>query len=171
MLSILCCGLSITTALAQNYKSIEWDVLGINYLIPVTNTTGTAVGFYTEARYNANNKLSIGLKYNWQFFNDIFDEPLRGMGITKSVGLTGDYYLSNNLNNRAFVGLGIGSFNNAATTEIGTDVGGNGLGITPRIGYELDFLRLTIEYNQTLKDDFPDYFALGLGLTIGGRHK
>jgi len=107
-----------------------------------------------------------------QNYRALDDEPLRDMGITSSFALTGDYYVMNNINRRAFAGIAIGSFNNSATTEMGDEVGGSGFGIVPRIGYELGyFLRLTAEYNHTFEDDFPNYFAIGAALNIGGRRK
>jgi len=161
----------ISTTSSQDYKKFEWDILGVSYLLSTSNNIGSAFGLYTEPRFNLNNKISIGLNYNWQFFDPLFDEPIRSLGITTSYALAVDYYVFNDFNKRAFAGIAIGSFNNAATTESGIDVGGSGFGLTPRIGYELDFLRFNIKYNLTLKNDFPNYFAIGLGLNIGGRHK
>lgn len=170
VLPILLYAMSNTILVSQSYQRIEWDVLSISRLMPSSNNTSSAIGISTEARFNMNNRLSIGLNYNWQFFDQLFDEPVRGLGVANSVGLTGDYYFKNKLNNRAFVGVAIGSFNNEATTELGVDVGSKGLGIAPRMGYEMNFIRLTVEYNQTFKEDFPNYFALGFGLNIGGRY-
>lgn len=171
-LSIILCVTAITVASSQNYRVFEWDVIGISSLNPINDTVGNAIGLHTEARLNLNDKISLGLKLGWQFFDGIHEEPLRGMGITNALALTSDYYILNNNNRRAFVGLAIGSFNNSATTEMGDEVGGSGLGIVPRIGCELGFfLRVTGEYNYTLEDDFPNYFALGLALNIGGRRK
>jgi len=161
----------ITTSYSQDYKKFEWDVLGISLLMPAYNDIGNAIGFYSEARFNVNDKISVGVNYNWQFFDELFDEPIRGLGITTSYSLAGEYYVFNNYNKRAFAGFAIGSFNNAATTESGENLGGTGLGIIPRIGYEFEFLRLMAKYNHTFKKDFPNYFSIGLGLTVGGRKK
>jgi len=162
---------SIQLANSQDYKSNEWDVLGVSRLIPTTNGIGSAVGLYTEVRFNVRPKVSLGLKYEWQFFDELFNEALRGAGITTSFSLTGDYYLFNKLNQRAFVGLGTGTYDNQGITESGEEVGGTGIGLSPRFGFEYNFLRFTVDYNQVFVTDFPNYFSLGVALNIGGRHK
>ena len=86
--------------------------------------------------------------------------------------MTGNYYLSNNANKRAFTGLAIGSFSGASTTVAGTEIdGGSGLGIVPRIGYELGLLRLTAEYNLAFEESVSNYFGIRLGFNVGGRYK
>jgi len=163
---------SFNTVFSQNYRAFEWDVLGISRLITTDKLSTNSVGFHTEARCNLNDKLSVGLRFANQFFDNIHDEPIRGFGVTTSVALTGDYYVVNNVNNRGFAGLAFGMFNNTAKTETGIDVGGSSFGIIPRIGYELDFfLRLTAAYNLTFDEGFPDYFSLGIALNFGGRYK
>ena len=161
---------SVNNSFSQNYKQLEWDVLGVSSLISTSNNIGNAVGFYTEARFNFNNRISVGLNYKWQFFGELFDEPIRSAGITNSYGIAGDYYVFNDVNKRTFAGFAIGIFDNTATTESGIDIGGSGIGFIPRIGYELNFLRFTAKYNYTVKKDFPNYFEIGLGLNIGGRY-
>ena len=162
---------SLSFGFSQDYKMIEWDVLGASVLFPVSMYNSETIGFTTEARFNINNKLSVGVNYNWQFFARNYGEVLRGLGVSNSYGLTGDYYLKNNLNKRAFVGLVIGIFDNEARTGSGIEVGGKGLAITPRVGYEFYFLRFTAEYNHTFHESSPSYFALGASINIGGRHK
>ncbi len=162
---------SINDSIAQDYKKLEWDVIGMSYLIPTSNNIGRAAGINTEVRFNLNNRTSVGLNYKWQFFGDLFDEPVRSAGITNTSSITFDYYLFNKINERVFGGLAVGLFNNQAITESGEDVGGTGIGFIPRIGYEMQFLRFTANYNYTVKTDFPNYFELGLGLNIGGRYK
>jgi len=162
---------SLTEAFSQNYKQIEWDVIGISSLLPTDNDIGNAIGLTTEARYNLNDQISFGLIHKWSFFDNLFDEPVIGLGITASYGITADYHLHNNVNKRVFVGLELGIFDNKGTTELGSDVGGAGIGTTLRVGYEISFLRLTAKYNLTFAEDLPNYFDLGLGVNIGGRHK
>ncbi len=162
---------TISLAFSQNYKTVEWDILSIKHIAPTTKNIGKAIGFSTEARLNLNDKFSVGLKYEWHFFDEYFGELLRGAGVSTSFAVSTDYYILNKLDNRAFIGGTFGTFNNSAITESGRDVGGLGVGITPRIGYEFMFLRVTGAYNYTFKEDFPNFFTIGIGLNIGGRYK
>lgn len=163
--------ITITSAISQNYKSIEWDVLGVKHIIPTEKNIGNATGLFTEVRINLNDEFSVGLKSEWHFFGDYFEEPLRGAGISTSLAITADHYVFNKLNSRAFLGATFGTFNNSGITESGINVGSLGIGITPRFGYEFEFLRIAGEYNHTFKQDFPNFVAIGLGLNIGGRFK
>lgn len=172
LIIISLCLASMSSAFSQNYRAVEWEVLGGARLITTDGTTGNAIALNTEARFNVNNKISVGMRFGWQFFDNIHDELIRGLGVAKSFSFTGDYYVSNKLNKRAFVGLGLGSFNNEAITESGKPVGGSGFGVVPRVGYELgSFLRLTAAYNHAFEESYPNYFSIGLGLNIGGGYK
>lgn len=167
-------------AFSQKYQLVEWDIYGVHSLYPISNTTdgipvksdfdGT-MAVSTELRFNVTNRMSLGFKLQGQFFNEIFEEAYSGLGLTSSYGFTGDYYLKNSVNKRAFVGLGIASFDNEGTSVSGDLIGGTGLGLTPRIGYKYKLLRFTAEYNHTLEEDFPNYFAFGLSINVGGRYK
>jgi len=160
----------VTTSYSQDYKSFEWELVGISSLHSKTNN-GSAGGLHTEARLNLNNSLSFGLKYSWIFLDNSFVEEIRESGINSAFAITGDYHFYNKASHRAYAGLELGAFNNVHTTILGEPIGGTGLGLSPRIGYEFYFLRVTVSYNYTLKEDFPDYFALGLGLNIGGGYR
>ncbi len=167
--TIMLCVLFVSNTFAQSYKPFEWQVFGFSFLNPENNDLGNTLTFDTELRFHINDKFSLGVKHEWQFFTPLFDEPVRGLGVTTAYSLTGEYYFSNNRNKRAFVGLGIGMFNNEATTESGVDVGGTELGFTPRIGYRFGLLRFNAAYNHTFAEDFPNYLTLGVGVTLGGR--
>lgn len=167
--SILICLVVATTAATQNYKALEWDVLGAKYLI--THQEGDAIGLFSALRVNLNDRIAVGLKQEWQFFGDYFSEPIRGQGIGSSIALTADYYVLNNSNSRGFVGVAVGHFNNSETTQLGEDVGGSGWGFVPRIGYKYAFLRVIAEYNYTFKQGFPNFAAIGLAVHLGGRSK
>lgn len=164
---------TITTVFSQNYRLIEWDILGVSQLWHTEAGIGNAIAFNSELRGNIYNRLSVGLKYEWQF-TDIYARgvPVRGLGTNSLYALTIDYYVFNSVNKRAFAGLAIGNFNNEATTYAGDTIGGKKIGLVPRIGYEPDYyFRITAEYNFTAGDDFPDYFVIGIALNIGGRYK
>ena len=161
----------MNTSYSQDYKRIEWDILGAASLMPTSNDLGNTLGFYSELRLNLNNKLSLGLNYKWQFFGEMFNDPIRGFGVTNASAITADYYFFNKRNRRAFVGLGVGFYDNAATTQAGDPIGGTGPGLIPRIGYDLRFLRIMASFNHTFEDDFPNYLELSLGFTIGGKFK
>ncbi len=137
----------------------------------VTDQAGDGIGLFSEVRVNLNDKIAVGLKQEWQFFGEYFDEPIRSQGIGTSFALTADYYLLNNANNRGFVGVAVGNFNNSETTQAGKEIGGSGIGFVPRIGYKYAFLRVTADYNYTFKDDFPNFVTIGLALNLGGRSK
>lgn len=169
LISVVCVVAFVNT-FAQSYKPIEWEIFGISTLIP-TSDHGDAMGFNTELRYHINDRFALGLKYQWDFFPMLFNEPVRGLGVDGGSSLTAEYYVWNKRNKRAFIGLGLGAFNNEGTTESGREVGGTGLGIIPRFGYKISIIRITAAYNYTLEEDYPDYFSFGLGLSFGGRFK
>ncbi len=162
--------ISAVTLSSQNYNRLEMEIVGIDYLVPNADNLDNAIGVHSEFRVNLNDRFSVGLSSSFQFFGELFDESVRSLGITSSLALNPDVYIFNRQDQRLFAGLGLGVFDNTETSESGMELGGNGLGIIPRIGYEWQFIRLTAGYNYSFKQDFPNYFSLGMGLNFGGRY-
>lgn len=164
------CAISITSLFSQNYQALEWD-LGLARLIPTTLDFNSAFGITTEARYNVTDILSVGIRYDRQFLDIGFDEPVRGLELTTSYGVTGDYYIWHDRDERVFFGLTIGSFNYSAQTEAGMEIGGRGFVLTPRIGYDFFLTRFIAEYTYTFDQNFPSYYSFGMSLNLGGKYK
>lgn len=165
------------TAQAANYKFLEWDVIGLSYVLPASDGVKGGIGMYSEPRFNVKDNISIGLRYDIAIFGTDIEDESADLGATASFALMGDYYFKSTTNKRAFAGVGIGSFAGGTFkvdlpdgTSQETD-GGSSLGIIPRVGYELGLLRLQLEYNYTFKEEVPKYLALKFGLNIGGRYK
>jgi len=120
--------------------------------------------FGYEPRINVSDKVSMSVRVEFGFVQienefETFTESFR------SLELFGDYYLLNKEDNRLFLGLGAGM--------MGPPQGSNTFGISPRIGYELGRLRVSVTYNQMpfYKRKVPKYIGITFGITLGGRWK
>lgn len=162
-----------TSAKSQSYKPFEWDIIRLGVVFPTGDGTSTGGSIGTEPRYNINDNFSASLRLEAAIFgseDDAFD-----LGTSGSWTLFGDYYFQNNKNKRAFAGLGIGFFSGAdLTVETNGNTstvaeGGNGVGLVPRVGYELGFLRISAEYDLAFSSDISNYIGVNLGFTILGR--
>lgn len=163
-----------SSCIAQSYGSFEWDIIRLAYVIPTADGTNGGVAIGSEPRYNINDNISASIRGELAFFGA--EDELIDLGFSGSFTLFGDYNIQNNRNKRAFVGAGFGIFSGADVTltvngNESSSEGGSGVGIVPRIGYELGFLRISGEYNLIMTDDISNYFGINLGFTIGGRYK
>lgn len=170
-LAVLCIS---STVQAQDYGPIEWDIVRFGYVIPSGEGTGAGIALGSEVRYNVNNNISAGLRAEFALFGSGDDDSVE-VGTARSYSLIGDYYFQTESNKRAFAGFGIGSFGGVTATITDaagneTEVDGDGsIGIIPRVGYELGFLRLTGEYNLLFSEGASNYLGIHLAFTIGGR--
>ncbi len=159
---------------AQDYGPIEWDVLRLGYVIPSGDGVGAGIAIGSEVRYNISNTLSAGLRAEFALFGS-GDLEGADIGAVGSYSLIGDYYFQTESNKRAFAGFGIGTFGGASVTVddgMGGEIEASGdgsIGIIPRLGYELGFLRITGEYNLLFAEGSSNYIGIQLGFTIGGR--
>jgi len=172
LFSALCiCAFAITSQ-AQSYKSFEWDIIKLGYVLPAGDGVTGGISLASEPRYNVNDQFSVGLKWEAALFgSDIEGASISGSG---SLALMGDYYISNNENNRFFAGLGIGTFSSGTVEVNGMAVGGeagSNLGIIPRIGYELGHLRIAAEYNLPFGEGTKGYLGINLAATLFGGYK
>jgi len=164
------------SAQADNYGPIEWDIIGFSYVLPSGDNVSGGIGIYSEPRFNLKDNISIGLRYDLAIFGSA-DEFGGDIGTSASYALMGDYYFGTNSNKRAFAGLGIGRFGGASITVVNPDGteseadGGNSIGLIPRVGYELGFLRFALEYNYAFDGEVPNYLGLKVGFNVGGRYK
>ena len=158
------------SAQADNYKAFEWDLIRFGYVIPSSDDVSAGLSISSEPRFNLRDDLSISLRWEIAIFasgdDDSFD-----VGAAGSTVLFGDYYFNTEKRSRAFAGLGLGLFNGATIEDstTGTEIDpGSTFGVVPRIGYELGFLRTTVEYNLAFDDAVSNYIGINLGFTIGG---
>jgi len=153
---------------AQSYKSFEWDIVKFGYVIPGGDGASGGLSLGSEPRYNVNDQFSVGLRWEIALFGS--DSDLVDVGASGSFALMGDYYISNNGNNRFFAGLGLGSFSSASITVSGmNEIGGSSsIGVIPRIGYELGHLRIAAEYNLPFGENADGYLGINLAATLWG---
>lgn len=170
-------GLALSfTSHAQSYGPVEWDIIGFSIVIPTSDNFSGGFGIYTEPRFNVDDKFSVGLRLDLALLGSNIDDDSASVGASTSFSVMGDYYLRNNENKRAFVGLGLGLFG-GGELEIDTggtttgEEGGGSFGIIPRVGYEFGLLRLALEYNLAFEEVVPSYLAFKFGFNIGGRAK
>lgn len=153
---------------AQDYTPFEWDIVRFGYAIPAGEGLSSGIAIGSEARYNVNNQISVGLRTEFALFGG-GDSNSASIGAAGSYALMGDYYFSGTSSKRAFAGLGLGLFSGAsASSGTTTAEGGSGFGVIPRVGYELGHLRVSAEYNLALKEGINNYIGIHLGLTLWG---
>lgn len=164
----------VSSVQSQDYGPVEWDIIRLGYVIPSGEGAGSGIALGTEVRYNVNNNISAGLRAEFALFGS-GDVEGADVGAAGSYSLIGDYYFQTESNKRAFAGFGIGSFGGVTVTTsdgMGGEIeaeGGGGLGVIPRLGYELGFLRVTGEYNLLFAEGASNYLGVHLAFTIGGR--
>ena len=176
ILPILMCIGFIASTNAQSYGPLEFDIVRLGYAIPSGDLDG-GIAFGAAIRYNMKDNISIGLKSDWVIFGGGNDDTV-DLGLARGTVVTGDYYFNTTSDKRPFAGIGLGTFTGVSTTfndpvtgeEITGDAG-SGIGIVPRVGYELGLLRLSAEYNLVFTDAVSNYIGIHLGFTIGGRYK
>ena len=83
------------SAQAQDYGSIEWDILRIGYVVPSGDDIGSGFALGSEARYNVNNNISAGIRWELALFGS-GDDDNASVGAAGSIALIGDYYLQTN---------------------------------------------------------------------------
>lgn len=160
---------------AQDYGPIEWDVVRFGYVIPSGDGATGGISLGSEVRYNVNNNISAGLRAEFALFGSELEGDGVDVGAVGSYALIGDYYFQTESNTRAFAGFGIGTFGGASVTVtdasgMETEISGDGsIGVIPRVGYELGFLRVTGEYNLLFAENSSNYLGIHLAFTIGGR--
>lgn len=169
----ICCVVAcIGTMNAQSsYKSFEWDILRLGYVLPSGEGVSGGLAISGEPRYNVNDMLSVGLRYEFALFGSDLEGDVE-IGASSSYALMGDYYLKNDENNRLFAGLGIGTFKAGTVTVNNVEVDGeSAIGVIPRVGYEFGHLRIAAEYNLLFKEGSSNYIGLHFGATLWGGYK
>ena len=160
-------------AQADSYQSFEWDIIRLGYAVPFQDSLSGGVAISGEIRYNIKNNISTGLRAEFAFFGSNVDASGIDIGASGSYTLFGDYYFSNTSSKRFFTGLGVGYFQGVTSSFSNTpDIdAGSTIGVVPRVGYELGFIRLSAEYNLTFDKAASNYLGLNLGFTLWGRYK
>jgi hypothetical protein len=118
--SLLLLGFSCSmNAQAQNYKAFEWDIVRLGFVIPSGDGVKGGIAISTEPRLNITDNISAGIRFEFALFNaeEIANQDIE-LSAASSTALMADYYFSNSSSNRAFAGIGI----------------------IPRIGYEVGYL-------------------------------
>ncbi len=62
-----------TNGFTQSYRSFEWDIMNFGYATLSGDAASGGVLVATEPRYNVNDKISVGLRYELAFFESDFD--------------------------------------------------------------------------------------------------
>ncbi len=178
LLCLLFCATGLLSAQAENYRSFEWDILRIGYTVPNSEFYQGGIAVGTEVRYNATDRISVGLRGELAFYTSSFDSDVIDIGAASSTLLTGDYYLKSSGGFRPFGGVGIGLFTGASATVSDIDnlrpedfSAGRSLGFTPRLGMELGHFRISVEYNYTLRDRVTNYVGIMVAPTLFGGPK
>lgn len=174
--------ISSTTIYAQstNYKSFEWDVINIGVAAPINNDNlKGGFSFGGEVRYNVLDNLSIGTGGEMVIFNspDFAKTAAKTVASNLYFGVSSDYYFSSNSRIRPFVGLGIGVSVNGDIRGVEdneeTDFyeGMSGAVIAPRLGIEIDHVRIMTDFNIGMEEGLNNYLGIKVGFTLGGRFK
>jgi len=167
----------LSFAQAPSYTNFELDIIRIGY---ATNPSGVenlngGITYGGELRFNLKDNNSIGLSTQYATFNvkEIVRNESGNAASSLSIGLVDDYYFNTTSANRAFAGFAVGiqrfgafSFSNNGVREEQESL--LGFFLSPRIGYELNHLRILANYNWALKDEIASYFSIGVGLTLWG---
>ncbi|WP_116107606.1 OmpW family outer membrane protein [Lewinella sp. IMCC34191] len=169
----------VATAQSNNYRMFEWDLLRLGYAIPGGERFGGGVAFGTEVRYNASDRISVGLRPEVAAYTSNLEAETIDVGAAGSFVVTGDYYLRTEGGFRPFGGMGLGSFGGASVTVEDTDDTvdeedlevGRSLGIVPRVGMEIGHFRVSLEYNLTFSDQVSNYFGIMIAPTLFGGPK
>lgn len=161
------------------YKKIEGELmLGIF-------TSSQKVGLSTglELRYNINDKISFGVKYEPivlinkdEIDTSNSETEIERIFRLQNFALTGEYYLINGKRNRrVFAGLALGLYNAQFALMDSDNITalGNKIGIAPRIGAELGSFRPTLKYHFMPKFGNESFatFDLSLGIVFGGKRR
>jgi len=159
ILMILCCfSISIVSAQLKNDPKFDFDIR-IGYGIPSEANTNPGLSFGLEPRYWLSNKMSLGLKADFQDFGT----DLTDIAIDKfsSYTLTSDFYSSDEVTDRLYGGLGLGLFKSGAVTGFfgGEDSGDLNRGIMGRVGYLRQQVRISFEYNLVLDESAFNYYG------------
>lgn len=171
--------LAATNVQAQQYRKF---LVAVQLGLP--NSHGFISSFTLEPGYRLSDKMQIGFRMETQ--NMMPYTGSNSMPVS-SMGLNAHYYLYKH----AFVGAGVGLFNpsnNFIMNSTENQNQRNGVGLYPRLGYDLGHFRLMVEYNfvQPMKDyiSYPmpgyvghfenvnkSYLSLKVGFFIGGGRK
>jgi hypothetical protein len=167
-------------AQSTNYTAFEWDVINIGVAAPLNNDSlKGGISFGGEIRYNALNNLSIGVGGEMVIFKskDFSETETGTVESNFYFGISSDYYFSSDSRIRPFVGLGIGVSVNGDIEGVKENEetefyeGLSGAVIVPRLGIELDHVRIMTDINIGLEEGLNDYFGVKVGFTLGGGYK
>jgi hypothetical protein len=171
--TLLAFSVNITNAQRSAQPDFEWDIARFGFAIPANvGEISQGMSFGTEARYNCKDDFSIGIRYETAIYATAEFGKRFQIGASNSTVLIGDYYFQTTSSKRAFVGLGLGLYNGASTEVkcINFDGGGgHAFGISPRLGYKFDRLRLSTEYNIAFEKAIAHYFSFNIGITLFGK--
>lgn len=151
---------------AQDYRLLEGDIfIGSGPTFGRENV-GKHKGVFIlgyEPRVNVSDKVSISVRVESGIVQAENEFETYSSSFS-SMELFGDYYLFSNLNKRVFIGLGAGI--------MGPPGRSNSFGFSPRLGVELENLRISVTYNQMpFLRDSPKYVGLTFGFNFGGKSK
>lgn len=153
---------------APSYVDFEWDIIHFGYAFSSGDDAKAGGMGLTEVRYNATDRLAVGLGFGSADIYEDLDE--RDISSGRSY-LVGEYYFSGDSGQRPFVGLATGlSFRTEELGERTEQVSTSSL-FSPRVGYEFGHIRLLAQYNVIPKESHNNFFSLSVGITLWGGYK
>ncbi|MFC0184240.1 outer membrane protein X [Pseudarcicella hirudinis] len=160
-------------AQSENYHTFKVD-LALGYAQPSGNGVKGGASLSLEPKYNINDQVAIGLKFESSWLSTVTDtrnDYYSGAAVGSYL-LTGEYYFLESLA-RPFLGAGVGFYNQSSVTVIGgsatsATIGGTSFGFAPKGGFQIGHFRLVGEYNL-VKD--LNFFTIKAGITFGGGRK
>jgi len=172
-LATVCLLLMTQSVFGQNYGKFSID-LGARYNLVTGDNFGNGVGFLVEPQITVKDNINLGLRFGFDLLGSANSSIGGGISVLSSYFLFGDYYFSKTSNTRAFAGLGFGAANQGGVfiDEEGIEIGlGTVFGLSPRVGFDLDFIKIYVDYNLYFKKRASNYIGLNFALNFGGRYK
>ena len=151
--------ISLISLSAQERGNPKYDLdIRLGYTIPSESSLNPGFTFGLEPRYWVGSKFSLGLKADiHKFGSELADASPND---SQSFVLMGDFYSSEEKDDRLFTGIGVGLFRDGRFSGVfGSGGSRTNEGITGRVGYLRDQVRLGFEFNVILGDDAFDYYG------------
>ncbi len=151
---------------------------GFAFDFPTYNNASNGYGFYVEPRFNVNENLSLGFKFEDDIigsgnvnYNSANVTPTRIVPVL----MTGNYYFSSGFV-RPFIGLGLGMFimysNTVSSNIYGNNVNtintNTNFGFEPQLGLNIYHFIIAAVYNYT-GNGTNNYVGIQMGIELGRR--
>lgn len=162
---------------AHSYKNFEWEILRMGYIQLPNSTIGThGLILGGEVRYNITDLYSIGLGADFGFTYDKIDDDDGFSEFLMNSSFSIDRYFTNHSANRPFIGASFGLYNSGIIeivdgNEVGRQNEEKSIGFAPRVGIEINHLRLMAQYQFTTDKKVPNAMTITAGITLWGGYQ